>query len=396
MRLITTLENGDDANRFSYFLTVQGIENEVECSTVSKDGADITNYLIWIDSEEQLDNALDWLDKFLADPHKLQFEGHEKEAKQILHERSEKKRKTDEEWIKEKVKEKKPLFVRRKSPTGTITAFLLGLCIVIFLWQTFSSLKMQDRSEISIPPILLAPPITKALLYDYPSVLDLLDKLIVQYGPDILVGPDSLPQEAKELIHQINHSAYWQGIYDEFLLRRSNPKLPQVYNDPMFEQIRQGEWWRIFTPCLLHANLFHIFFNMVWLVFLGNQMEQRMKKWRYLLFVLFVGALSNTMQYLMGGFNFMGFSGVITGMAGFIYVRQHVAPWEGYQLAKLAIIIISLFIFGMFAVQLLSFSLELAGKDPIPTGIANTAHIGGAIIGMILGRWDFCVKKVGS
>ena len=43
-----------------------------------------------------------------------------------------------------------------------------------------------------------------------------------------------------------------------------------------------------FFPILLHADIFHLFFNMLWLIVLGKQIEQRLKTGRYVLFILLI------------------------------------------------------------------------------------------------------------
>ena len=43
---------------------------------------------------------------------------------------------------------------------------------------------------------------------------------------------------------------------------------------PLFEKIRQGELWRLFTPCILHRDFLHILFNMIWVWILVKQIEE--------------------------------------------------------------------------------------------------------------------------
>ena len=101
---------------------------------------------------------------------------------------------------------------------------------------------------------------------------------------------------------------------------------------PCSKKSRREKYWRLFTPCLLHNDIFHIFFNMIWLVVLGKQMEMRLSLFRYALFILIAAVVTNTAQYLMSGSNFIGFSGVLCAMLTFIWMRQKKTAWEGYQL----------------------------------------------------------------
>ena len=124
---------------------------------------------------------------------------------------------------------------------------------------------------------------------------------------------------------------------------------------------------------------------MLWLIVLGQQLEQRIGPRRYILFSLIVGVVSNTCQYLMSGPDFFGYSGIVCGMLAFIFVRQKVAAWEGYPLQKSTINFLLFFIVSMMLVQFLSFYLETQHGISISPGLANTAHITGAAIGALLG-----------
>lgn len=128
---------------------------------------------------------------------------------------------------------------------------------------------------------------------------------------------------------------------------------------------------------------------MLWLIVLGKQLEQRIKPWRYILFILFIAIISNTAQYLMSGPNFIGFSGVLCGMLAFIWVRQKTAAWEGYQIDRMTLIFMLIFILSMTGIQLLSFLLEKSLDWAISPNIANMAHLTGGLTGYILGRLNF-------
>ncbi|MEX2622828.1 MAG: rhomboid family intramembrane serine protease, partial [Acidimicrobiia bacterium] len=50
--------------------------------------------------------------------------------------------------------------------------------------------------------------------------------------------------------------------------------------------VAAGEWWRIFTPVLVHGAAFHILFNMMALYQLGPTIENRLGTRNYLLLYL--------------------------------------------------------------------------------------------------------------
>ena len=139
-------------------------------------------------------------------------------------------------------------------------------------------------------------------------------------------------------------------------------------------------------------ELIHILFNMLWLWMLGRQVEERIKKWQYISVSLIIAIASNTAQYLMSGPLFIGYSGVICGLAGFIWMRQRKAPWEGYPLQKGTLIFLAVFILAMMGLQVASFVLIRFNIAEFDMNIANTAHIVGALTGIVLGRISFFSK----
>ena len=163
----------------------------------------------------------------------------------------------------------------------------------------------------------------------------------------------------------------------------------------MFGDILEGQVWRLFTPSLLHFDFLHIFFNVLWFILLGNQIEYRIGPARYLGMIFVLGILTNTCQYIVSGPFFMGLSGIVCGMAAFIWARQQVAPWEGYLLHRFTLVFLAIFVVGMFLLQLIFFMMQTFATFELNIGIANTAHISGAIIGYLMGRMrrTFALKE---
>ncbi len=164
---------------------------------------------------------------------------------------------------------------------------------------------------------------------------------------------------------------------------------PATLDGPLFTKIREGEVWRLFTPCLLHAGILHILFNMAWAWLLIKQVEQRLSKWKTLILILLIGIVANFAQYFVSGPYFLGFSGVVVGLVGFIWVRQKIAPWEGYPLQKSTFLFILIFVIAMFALEIFSLVSAAITAKEISANIANTAHIIGGITGALFGRLPF-------
>ena len=95
----------------------------------------------------------------------------------------------------------------------------------------------------------------------------------------------------------------------------------------------------------------------------------------------------------MSGPYFIGLSGVVVGMVGFIWQRQRKAPWEGYPLNKPTILFIVIFVAVMALLEFFAFFMHLFTTFALSPNIANTAHIVGGLVGIGLGRLPFFQRK---
>lgn len=227
----------------------------------------------------------------------------------------------------------------------TLTIFLMGLCIFLFFINTLQEIPLAKEKETLTP-------LEKELIYDEVS---------------------------------------WEGVYQWVVLKIKKEPVPEV---PLFTSLQQGEVWRLVTPIFLHGGLLHILFNMLWLWVLGRPVEERIGPFRTLLLTLIVACLSNTAQYLMSGPFFMGYSGVVCGLAGFIWMRERLAPWEGYPLNKTTVLFLLVFIGAIFVLQVVAFCLKIFTSLDFAPNIANTAHVAGAIFGALLARFPFFAQRV--
>lgn len=238
---------------------------------------------------------------------------------------------------------------RRWAP---VTFFFLFLCTFIFLLN---------------PKADLFNPVQQMLLFDLPP---------------------TLPRNEQEM----ENMPGWKGVYD--LIIDKMKKEPIARDEgPLFYRIRQGEIWRLFTPALLHGGLLHLLFNMMWLWVLGIPIEHRIGFTRTLLLTLALGIGSNICQYLVGGPFFLGYSGIVVGLAGFIWMREKKAPWEGYPLPKSTILFLLLFVLGMFSIQLVAFIMQFFASWTFSPHIANTGHISGGLLGLALGKFHFFSQR---
>lgn len=385
MRIVCTLQDQKYAEVFSRFLKHEGIENQLEMTPNTDWGSSDYGTItckVWVVNEEDLQSALDWAAIFVENPNDPKF--HQLEEKKVSL--------FDKPVITPEVEmaDGSQPIAGSTGPSAVLTLYFLIGCVLFFMLELFTSPSIPHNIK-GLPPIsLYSSTIQKDMMYDYPHAYEIVDKLLKIYGAEKLQNLEDLPPDGKQLLQQYNNTPYWKGIYNQLVAHYKDPTTPWDFSAPMFEKIKQGEVWRTVTPIMLHSDIFHLVFNMIWLIVIGKQLEQRMGRYRYLLFVIITAVFSNTAQYLMSGSNFLGFSGVICAMLGFIYIRQRIAAWEGYQLQKNTLVFITLFIALLSVIQIVNFFVEVNSSTPVSQGIiANTAHLSGALIGVIFGRLNF-------
>lgn len=137
------------------------------------------------------------------------------------------------------------------------------------------------------------------------------------------------------------------------------------YIRPMFLEIRQGEVWRLVTPIFLHAGFLHILFNMLWLHTLGGQIEQQESSRFLSVFVFLTAVIVNTAQYLVTPAPFLGMSGVVYALFGFVWMMAKYKVGSRYEMSD-------------FTVKIMLFWLVFCLFLP---QIANTQHFVGAGLG---------------
>ena len=270
-----------------------------------------------------------------------------------------------------------------------LTKWVIILCVVLFFWNGYQKISMSKEYPALMKYLSLTS-LDNSLVYDVPLTFELLESFFKKY-PEIDIDKLSeQPENIQEEFKKIQSTPYFLGLYQMMIDKATGKKIPKEMS--LFRKIKQGQIWRTFTPCILHKGLLHILFNMLWLWLLGRQVEQKIGKARYLLFMIVVGIISNTFQYLLSGPYFLGYSGVISGLGGFIWVRQKAAPWEGYNIQKSVLMFLGIFILAMVALQIISFVLLVFQLGTFNITIANTAHVSGAICGMVLAKIPFFYK----
>jgi membrane associated rhomboid family serine protease len=144
--------------------------------------------------------------------------------------------------------------------------------------------------------------------------------------------------------------------------------------------VAAGEWWRIFTPILLHGGITHILFNMWALWVLGPQIERGVGTWPFVsLYVAAAGVGGVTAYYWGGNFDIaVGASGAIFGLFGVWLnwaLRRRNTAWGRSMLGQLGFLLL----------------INAAIPFLIP-GISWQAHLGGLLAGFAIGEMWSRVK----
>jgi len=144
-----------------------------------------------------------------------------------------------------------------------------------------------------------------------------------------------------------------------------------------------------FTSMFLHGSWMHVIGNMWFLYIFGDNVEDYLGHFTYLVFYLLSGLIAMATQvavYPHSNVPTVGASGAIAGVLGayfILYPRARVLTW----FFVFIVYIPAWFVLGeWFVVQFLSgtASLSRAGMRPDVGGVAFWAHVGGFVAGMLM------------
>ncbi len=152
-------------------------------------------------------------------------------------------------------------------------------------------------------------------------------------------------------------------------------------------------WWpSLFTSQFLHSGWMHIVWNMVYLWIFGDNVEDRLGHGRFLIFYLAGGAVAAILQILFNPFStlpMVGASGAIAAVMGsyfVLYPHSRVLTAVFLVLFFDLVEIPALFFLGIwFLLQLVNGLGSLGVAHAAAGGTAFWAHIGGFVIGVVVG-----------
>jgi membrane associated rhomboid family serine protease len=147
----------------------------------------------------------------------------------------------------------------------------------------------------------------------------------------------------------------------------------------------------LFTAMFIHGSLMHLFGNMAFLKLFGDNIEDAMGHWSYLLFYLLAGLGAAATQVLIepsSTIPMVGASGAIAGVMGAYIVlfpkgSFRITLGSGLSSRVLSIPAYALIVFW-FLQQLFNGFASLGADASITGGVAFWAHVGGFVTGMVL------------
>lgn len=135
--------------------------------------------------------------------------------------------------------------------------------------------------------------------------------------------------------------------------------------------IDAGQYWRLFTPMLLHGNILHIGFNMYALYLLGRALERFYGHWKFLLLYILGGFTGGLASYLLTPSRSLGAStatfGLLAAYGVFAYRNKKIFGSRSKLMVR-----------NVLQVAVLNLVIGLS------PGIDNWAHLGGVLGGVAL------------
>lgn len=142
------------------------------------------------------------------------------------------------------------------------------------------------------------------------------------------------------------------------------------------------EIWRFFTPMFLHADLGHLFFNMVAIFFFGPFLESRIGSKKFLTVYLAGGIFANIISFIFysifgsGYYTALGASGAIMAILGTLIIL------EPHTKVFMLLIPIPM---DLWIASIIWFLIDLSHIINPNSNVGGLAHIAGMLFGLGFG-----------
>ena len=180
--------------------------------------------------------------------------------------------------------------------------------------------------------------------------------------------PNNTISNATEMSCTLSQACGMGGVPDQ--TQDLSKTTQQRFED---RSIEPNQWWRFITPIFLHAGLIHIGFNMLLQLTLGRDMEKEIGSIRFLVVYMSAGIFGNVL-----GANYSNPSQASTGASGALFgvlalvLLDLLYNWNSRRSPVTDLLFLLLDVGISFVLGLLP-------------GLDNFAHIGGFMMGLVLG-----------
>lgn len=143
------------------------------------------------------------------------------------------------------------------------------------------------------------------------------------------------------------------------------------------------------TNLFLHGNWMHILFNLWFMWIFGDNVEDRMGRWRFLAFYLICGLLATLMQWYASPTLIIPVVGASGAIAGVLAAYYFIYPYERVVVFFFPIVlqVPAVLFLGLWVIFQLYHITSSTYVKGIEMDSAWWAHVGGFIAGAILYRF---------
>ncbi len=187
-----------------------------------------------------------------------------------------------------------------------------------------------------------------------------------------------------------NALSYWAiNHFGMVAVRYSNPQWAHDFGLPA------DYGFSFLSNLFFHADWLHLLSNMWFLWIFGDNVEDRMGSWRFLVFYLLCGAAATFLQWYFDSANVIpviGASGAIAGVLAayfFLYPLERVIVWIPF-IYPILLPIPAIAFLGLWVMLQLHNATETVFFNGIAANVAWWAHLGGFISGCLCYRWFLC------
>jgi len=140
--------------------------------------------------------------------------------------------------------------------------------------------------------------------------------------------------------------------------------------------------WTFITSMFMHGSIEHLLGNMIFLLILGGMVENAIGVRSYLILYFAAGIFGGITMLFMAESGLIEDNVMILGASGAIFgVLAAAAVLKPMELIYIDFMPIPVILVGLFYIGLQVYYILNGGEE----GVANGAHLGGAIIGLIFG-----------